>query len=309
MAKFSMRIVDADVYQAKPIKGIDTCFSEFRQSETQRVPIVRIFGSTASGQKACLHLHQTFPYIYVQIPERDESRRFAKQFASSLDLAIQISLGRSVSHVQNYVHDVSLVNGTTFYGFHDKQEQFLKVSLYNPNLIKKVEEILLSGSIMNRVFQPYEGHIPYLLQFFMDYNLYGMNYIHLGNVKFRQPVIFSDYCAIGEKTNLTSPAHFKRKKTMLASPLSSPSQTCYDTWHPDDLEKEMLVPDSIERQSTCLLEVDAIAPDILNRKEIKESLGTCPGLASIWEEEKQRRRLNNESTNIAAPISQGTQSA
>ena len=33
--------------------------------------------------------------------------------------------------------------------------------------------------------------------------------------------------------------------------------------------REMLVPDSIERQSTCLLEVDAIAPDILNRKEIK----------------------------------------
>ena len=111
MAKFSMRIVDADVYQAKPIKGIDTFFSEFRQSEIHRVPIVRIFGSTASGQKACLHLHQTFPYIYVQIPERDESPKFAKQFASSLDLAIQISLGRSVSNVQNYVHDVSLLKG------------------------------------------------------------------------------------------------------------------------------------------------------------------------------------------------------
>ena len=111
MARFSMRIVDADFYLAKPIKGIDICFSEFRQNETQRIPILRIFGSTASGQKTCLHLHQTFPYIYVRVPERDATHKFAKQFASSLDLAIQISLGRSVSYVQNYVYDVSVVNG------------------------------------------------------------------------------------------------------------------------------------------------------------------------------------------------------
>ena len=34
----------------------------------------------------------------------------------------------------------------------------------------------------------------------------------------------------------------------------------------------MLVPNSVERQSTCLLEVDAIASDILNRKEVKGKL-------------------------------------
>ena len=34
----------------------------------------------------------------------------------------------------------------------------------------------------------------------------------------------------------------------------------------------MLVPDTIKRQSTCLLEVDAIASDILNRKEVKGKL-------------------------------------
>ena len=36
------------------------------------------------------------------------------------------------------------------------------------------------------------------------------------------------------------------------------------------------------------------------------SLGSCPGLAALWEEERQRRRLNNESTDIAAPVSQGS---
>lgn len=34
----------------------------------------------------------------------------------------------------------------------------------------------------------------------------------------------------------------------------------------------MLVSDAVERQSTCLLEIDAIASDILNKKEVKGNL-------------------------------------
>ena len=39
---------------------------------------------------------------------------------------------------------------------------------------------------MNKHYQPHEAHIPYLLQLFIDYNLYGMNMVNLGAVKFRQ---------------------------------------------------------------------------------------------------------------------------
>lgn len=39
---------------------------------------------------------------------------------------------------------------------------------------------------MNKNFQPHEAHIPFLLQLFIDYNLYGMNLINLGAVKFRR---------------------------------------------------------------------------------------------------------------------------
>lgn len=39
---------------------------------------------------------------------------------------------------------------------------------------------------MNKSYQPHEAHIPYLLQLFIDYNLYGMNLINLAAVKFRK---------------------------------------------------------------------------------------------------------------------------
>lgn len=39
---------------------------------------------------------------------------------------------------------------------------------------------------MNKSYQPHEGHIPYLLQLFIDYNLYGMNLLSVAAVKFRR---------------------------------------------------------------------------------------------------------------------------
>jgi len=43
-----------------------------------------------------------------------------------------------------------------------------------------------SGAILNKMFQAHEAHIPYILQFMIDYNLYGMNLVNLENVKFRR---------------------------------------------------------------------------------------------------------------------------
>lgn len=50
----------------------------------------------------------------------------------------------------------------------------------------RVCDLLQSGAVMNKSYQPHEGHIPYLLQLFIDYNLYGMNLLNLAAVKFRR---------------------------------------------------------------------------------------------------------------------------
>lgn len=47
---FSVRVVTADYYLAIPVKDLDVCYSEFRETSVKKVPVVRIFGATPAGQ-------------------------------------------------------------------------------------------------------------------------------------------------------------------------------------------------------------------------------------------------------------------
>ena len=43
---------------AKPLPGLDMCFSPLEGTVIDRVPVVQIYGSTPGGQKTCVHLHK-----------------------------------------------------------------------------------------------------------------------------------------------------------------------------------------------------------------------------------------------------------
>jgi len=70
----------------------------------------------------------------------------------------------------------------------------------------------------------------------------------------------------------------------------------------------------LKKQSSCVLEVDAIMENVLNRKDCKkitnsDLLGTLDGtknlvtsLSSIWIEESMRRRENGESSQCSNPV-------
>ena len=55
---FAVRLVAIDYYMAKPAPKVDVSYAPLEGTAIEQVPIVRIFGSTPSGQKACVHLHK-----------------------------------------------------------------------------------------------------------------------------------------------------------------------------------------------------------------------------------------------------------
>uniref|UniRef100_A0A3Q3BAC6 REV3 like, DNA directed polymerase zeta catalytic subunit n=1 Tax=Kryptolebias marmoratus TaxID=37003 RepID=A0A3Q3BAC6_KRYMA len=301
---FAVRIVTADYYLGSPVKGLDVCYSEFRESDVRKVPVVRIFGATPAGQKTCLHLHGVFPYIYVPYDGYSQQpERYLRQVAFSIDRALNVAMGNPAASTQ-HVFKVVLVSGMPFYGYHAKEKHFMKIYLYNPQMVKRVCELLQSGAVMNKSYQPHEGHIPYLLQLFIDYNLYGMNLINLGAVKFRKSQSKGEAKADPDRpTSSCRPTISPWKVPDTPKLNDSTLGGTFVRWEENTLPCSLVL-DGVERQSTCELEVDAVAVDILNRLDIENQIGRNPGLQAIWEDEKQRRRENNQTSQIDAPESQ-----
>ncbi|NP_001163919.1 REV3 like, DNA directed polymerase zeta catalytic subunit L homeolog [Xenopus laevis] len=288
---FSLRLVTADYYLAAPLPGLDVTRSHFRDSPVRRVPVVRVFGATPAGQRACLHLHGIFPYLYTPYDGygQQDPERYLRQIAFSIDRALNVALGNPAASSQ-HVFKITVVSGVPFYGYHEKEIQFMKIYLYNPAMVKRVSELLQGGAVMNKCYQPHEAHVPYLLQLFIDYNLYGMNLINLAAVKFRRAQRKGDSSSHG-----TGVCKDRDQERSFSS--------TFVQWQEDEIPSSLILED-VEPISTCELEVDGVAADIINRQEIEAQIGKNPGLQAIWEDEKQRRREKRESSQISPPDSQ-----
>jgi DNA polymerase zeta len=69
MDLFRVRLNYIDTYQALPTKFDPPLRNNVNLLQVHReptVPIIRVFGSTETGQKVCSHIHGAFPYLYVE---------------------------------------------------------------------------------------------------------------------------------------------------------------------------------------------------------------------------------------------------
>lgn len=201
---------------------------------------------------------------------------------ASIDHALAATYRRNAYDGKSiYVGHITLVKGVPFFGYSVGYKIFLKVYMLNPLHMTRFTDLLHQGAIMNRVFQPYESHLQYLLQWMCDYNLYGCDYINCAKVLFRGPVPDSDEIDISTHK-----------------------------WHDASISNELIAEgDQYPRQSHCTLEVDICVQDILNRHELQlrpihhdflERSSQIPrniddkyvpSMAGLWRDETRRRKL------------------
>jgi DNA polymerase zeta len=81
MDQFRVRLNCVDHYQAIPTPYDPTLRRDVTASQRPneaKVPVIRVFGSTKTGQKVCAHIHGAFPYLYIEYAgslEPDEGKR------------------------------------------------------------------------------------------------------------------------------------------------------------------------------------------------------------------------------------------
>ncbi|KAL8722242.1 MAG: hypothetical protein Q9225_001229 [Loekoesia sp. 1 TL-2023] len=292
MDTFRVRLNCVDHYQGVPTDfdpQIPGPVQKSQQKTAAKVPVIRIFGATETGQKVCAHIHGAFPYLYIEyhgslIP--DDVDAYVHRLHLSIDHALAVSYRRNMYDGNTaFVAHISLVKGVPFYGFNVGYKFFLKIYMLNPLHMTRLSDLLRQGAVMKKILQPYESHMQYLLQWMCDYNLYGCAYIDCNEVRFRQPIPnFED---------ADSSAHHWHDRTI------SPSMTSDE--------------DELPRQSHCSLEVDICVQHILNRLDVKarplhhdfierqqsfahdEKL--VQSMASLWRDETRRRKARMGDTN------------
>ncbi|KAL1840337.1 hypothetical protein VTJ49DRAFT_551 [Mycothermus thermophilus] len=286
MDGFRARLNCIDHYQATPSRYDPPLRKDAHltdPSKQPKVPVIRVFGSTETGQKVCAHIHGAFPYLFIEYRgplDKTSVSEYIYRLHLSIDHALSVSYRRDPTRdPQRYVARITLVKGIPFYGFHVGYRFYLKIYMLNPLTISRLADLLQQGVIMGRKFQPYEAHLQYLLQFMTDYNLYGCDYLEAENVRFRAPV--------------PDPA----------GPDEPPRIWDSNTIHPSAITD---YEDGVQRQSHCSLEVDICVQNIVNRRAIKErrlhhdfierehpippGLKLVHSMAGLWNDEAKRRK-------------------
>ena len=63
---FQIRISQIDYTVVPP--------SAFDRSNLPRVPVIRVYGQSTTGKSTCVHIHQVYPYIFLEYPSKIEPR-------------------------------------------------------------------------------------------------------------------------------------------------------------------------------------------------------------------------------------------
>ncbi|CDM31894.1 hypothetical protein CBS147339_1185 [Penicillium roqueforti] len=285
MEPFRVRLNCIDHYQATASELDPPLPFRDEASETDfqpKVPVIRIFGATETGQRVCVHVHGAFPYLYIEYtgslaPEDVNSA--IRSIHLSIDHALAVSFRRNAYDRRTaFVAHITLVKGVPFYGYHVGWRFFFKIYLLNPFHTNRLVDLLHQGAVMKRSLQPYEAHMQYIPQWMCDYNLYGCATMNCSQVKFRAPV--------PEYLELSNLAH---------------------RWHDRSVPPESILDHpALQKQSNCALEVDICVQDILNRLDVKErplhhdftellkpvavSERLVPSMAGLWQDETRRRK-------------------
>ena len=162
---------------------------DYRNREVTIAPVIRLYGTSSDGQKCCVHVHGYMPYFFARVehmPAEFFNQESIQKFGETLERAFvecysqenkstfkkQISVysskffekktpsgrfgSKELLESNRIIQKLEIVNRKDFYTFHCKDERFLKITAYSPDIIKPLCKILMNKVLMDTKFQTYE---------------------------------------------------------------------------------------------------------------------------------------------------------
>ncbi|KAJ7487607.1 hypothetical protein B0H11DRAFT_2157036 [Mycena galericulata] len=246
------------------------------------VPVIRIYGSSSTGKKCCVHVHQVYPYFFVEYIGKmriQSVNRYITKLTHSLNHAIALSLKKDISFRPQFVRAIVFVKGIHFYGFHSSYSPFLKVYIADPTFLNRAVTIMRSGTVMGTHFRVFESHLSFTLQFMSDFGLYGCGWLDLSQVYQRG----SD----AEDDDEPQPGNWGFRRSSYFCQTRLPLEVDVAGYH--ILNRHQLVPRNLHHNLVIPAPILPPEPLVLSVRE-------------LWEDERNRRRARGLNPSPDMPI-------
>lgn len=273
-----IQISDHDAYQLTPLH-LDQIIDVPKVPVIRIYGALRVPGSKRDEAfNTVVHVHNFYPYLYVDCLVTNESKltdEYLERITDLTEAALAESFKRGPLgtdseedsaeenedqdndqekklHSRRFVAAVRFCRGCAMYGYHLGYSVVLKISLllplYKTRLTRligenKVDFASLSGRKNYAAPHVYEAHIPYLSQFFADFNLYGCSWLEVDECKFRTPLVVPN----GQQTD--------NLKAFLLLHINA---------------FNVLLPARYPRLGRSILEIDISVGNIINRRRLRE---------------------------------------
>lgn len=278
-----VQVADYDSYHVPPTK-LDLVYGECSQ-----VPIVRVYGSvrveppnrkrphpelTPLVVPAVVHIHNYYPYLYVDCNTRDvltllaaklaekarylESRMVAlyrhrrQGFGDGDDDEDNDIIASEKPGQRKFVLTVTVCKGMPIYGYQAGYRPVYKITLLNAQYKLRMAQLFWEHKVVldsdTAKLPPlvYEAHIPYTAQFMSDYNVFGCGWMDVKSCYIRDPVIGANVFDHDQIARL--------KQWLLAKVVR---------------RDNVLLPDKWPRIANLVLEFDVDVLLILNRNRVE----------------------------------------
>lgn len=192
------------------------------------------------------------------------------------------------------IHRIESIHAFNYYGYHNEQEDFYKLHLYNPRMVKQLATLFEEGRVFGRFIPVFWAHLPYVLLFFIDNNLRGMQFIEVDRIDWRRNKAPSNESFLVE-TSTPFGSQFGPNVAIEADEFSDSSADL-----DDDSDNDIgLFTAKVNPISTCELEGDIRFEWILNRQRMGSN---DDALRELWLDDQEGSQTSSKLWESKLPL-------
>jgi DNA polymerase delta subunit 1 len=199
--------MDIDMYVGSPLKENPKRGAAVPGSREGKVPIIRLYGVSETGNSVLLHVHGFTPYFFADAPKGFDQDKCG-EYRTLLNQAVKNGAPKGPNgysdQVPHHVVSVAMEEKQSLLGYQgDALIQVLRIHTALPNFIPTARGILQKGfkpcqGMPEQQFMTYESNVPFVLRFMVDTDIVGSNWLELpvGAYSRRSPGEMTSHCQL-----------------------------------------------------------------------------------------------------------------